>query len=176
MKEKCLSKEIIFSGKVVTLELAKVECYNEVISTREVLRHKGASAVLCVVDGKVLLERQYRYAYDDVLYEIPAGKIENNEDPYITALRELVEETGYKTDKLVSLGTLYPACGYSDEKLFLYYTDKIFLDKTNFDTDEYVEIEFVPLDQVLKMIDDDTIRDSKTIVAIHKYLRLNKED
>lgn len=170
MKEKCLSKQMIYDGKVVKLEISEVICPNGLKSKREIVRHNGGAAILCLIDGKVLLIRQYRYAYDDIIYEIPAGKIEFGEDAYNTAIRELKEETGYIAESLSFLGKMYPSCGFTNEILNLYLALDPKCGDVEFDQDEFIEHELIPLEVVLKMIDEDKICDAKTIVAINKYL------
>lgn len=171
MKEKKISGEEIYKGKVVKLIKDKVLCPNGCESYREIVEHNGGAGILCVTsDNKVLLEKQYRYAYDEVLYEIPAGKLELNEDPYFAALREFEEETGNKANSLEHLIDIYPTCGYSSEIIYLYLAKDYVKTKTNFDDDEFILTEYVPLDEVLKMIDKGIIKDAKTICAIQAYL------
>ena len=100
MKEKKISGEVIYDGKILTLVKDKVICPNNEEAYREIVRHNGGAAILVVNEkNEVLLIRQFRYAYDEIIYEIPAGKLELNEDPYEAAKRELEEETGYKAEK-----------------------------------------------------------------------------
>ena len=94
LEEKTLSTQTLFSGKVINLELSKVELPNGNEANREVVRHPGGAAVLLVNGGKVLLERQFRFPYNNVIWEIPAGKLNKGEDPEHAAKRELEEETG----------------------------------------------------------------------------------
>ena len=171
MREKKLNGKVIFDGKVVKVELDEVLCPNGNKSFREVVRHHGGAAILCVTpDDKILLERQFRYAYDEVIYEIPAGKLEKGEDPYQAALRELEEETGFKADELIHLTDVYPTCGYSSEVIHLYLAQNTKKSHTNFDDDEIIETYEVPLDEAKQMILDGRIKDAKTIVAITYYL------
>ena len=171
MREKKISGEIIYNGKIIRLEKDKVLCPNGKESYREVVRHNGGAAILCVTKNEeVLLIKQYRYPYDTVLYEIPAGKLELNEEPYAAALREFEEETGNKTDKLDFLGKIYPTCGYVSEILYLYLATDFEQSKTNFDDDELIETEFIPISKVKEMILSGEIVDAKTICAISYYL------
>lgn len=175
MKEKKISGEVLFEGKVVRLERDKVLCPNGVESYREVVRHNGGAAILCVTsDNKVLLERQFRYPYDEVIYEIPAGKLEKGEDPYDAAIREFEEETGNKTEKLESLGVIYPTCGYSAEKIYLFLAKDFKKTKTNFDIDEIIETELFDIEKVEEMIKNGEIKDAKTICALYQYKLLTK--
>ena len=173
MNEKKISGEIIYNGKIITVEKDIVLCPNNNNATREVVRHKGGSTILYINDSnEVLLIKQFRYAYNEVLYELPAGKLELGENPYDSATRELEEETGLKPISLDYLGCIYPTCGYSDEVIHLYLAKDVIKTKTNFDSDEYIESFFIPLEKVKQMILNGEIKDAKTICAISKYLLL----
>ncbi len=175
MKEKKINGEVIYDGVVVKLEKDKVLCPNGNESYREIVRHPGGAAILAITkDNEVILERQFRYSYDEVIYEIPAGKLERGEDPYYAALREFEEETGNKTEKLESLGEVYPTCGYSSEIIYLYLAKDFVKTHTNLDEDEVIELEYIPLKKVIKMIENNEIKDAKTIIAITRYLIKNK--
>lgn len=174
LKEKRLSGKTIYDGKVIKVTCDDVLCPNGNISKREIVHHNGGSAILCINDKEeVLLIKQYRYAYDEVIYEIPAGKLEVGEDPYDAAIRELEEETANKADSLKYLGIIYPSCGYTNEKIHLYLANNTKITKTNFDEDEYIVSEYYPLSTVIEMIKDGTIKDAKTICAINYYI-INK--
>ena len=174
-KEKQLSSKLIYDGKVVKLYVDDVKCPNNNISKREIVKHNGGVCVLAIVDDKVILEKQYRYAYDEVLYELPAGKLEINEDSYVAGLRELEEETGYKAKSLINYGKMYPTCGYSNEIIYLYVAEGLSKSKRNLDEDEFIDIEFVEMDKVIEMINQGIIKDAKTICLISKYLLANKK-
>ncbi len=171
MREKRIDGETIFDGKVVKVIKDKVLCPNNNEAYREIIRHNGGAAILCVTpENKVLLIRQFRYAYDEVIYEIPAGKLEKNENPYDAALRELEEETGFKAESLETLGVIYPTCGYSDEKIYLYLAKNVTKGHMNLDEDEVIETLYVTLDEAKNMILENKIKDAKTICAISNYL------
>ena len=176
MIEKKLSGEIIYDGKIIKVEKHTVLCPNKNTSTREVVRHKGGSTILYINENdEVLLIRQYRYAYNEVIYELPAGKLEALEDPYDSAIRELEEEAGLKASRLDYLGCIYPTCGYSDEVIHLYLAKDVIKTHTNFDSDEFIESYYIPLNDVKKMIISGEIKDAKTICAISRYLMLNEK-
>ena len=171
MIEKRLSGETIFEGHVVKLVKDKVLCPNGNESFREIVRHNGGAAVLCINENEeILLVKQFRYAYDEVMYEIPAGKLEKNEDPLLAAKRELEEETGNKADSLDFLGAIYPTCGYSSEIIYLYLAKNCKKTQTHFDEDEVIESKFYKLDDVKNMILNGEIKDAKTICALSYYL------
>ena len=170
-EEKKIKGEVVFYGKIMTITRDVVLCPNGKEAYREILHHNGGAGVLCLNEkNEVLLVRQFRYAYGEVLYEIPAGKLELNEDPYEAAIRELEEETANKASSLEYLGVIYPSCGYTNEKIYLYLARNTKITETHFDEDEFIETKFYPFNDVLKMISDGTIKDSKTICAINYYL------
>lgn len=171
MREKKIDGELIFDGVVVKVEKDRVLCPNGNVSYREIVRHNGGAAILCITpNDEIILEKQFRYAYDEVIYEIPAGKLELGEDPYEAALRELEEETGKKASKLELLNVIYPTCGYSSEKIYLYLATDYVETKTHLDEDEVIEIELVPFEKAVEMINNGQIQDAKTICAITTYL------
>ena len=170
MEEKTLKNKRIYDGIIVKLDLDDVLCPNGVESKREVIRHPGGASVLCINDNKVLLIKQFRYPYKEVIYEIPAGKLEKGEDPYNAAMREFEEETGRKTDKLEFLGVIYPTVGYTDEKIYLYLAKDYKTTETHFDKDEFVESIEVSLDEFKEMVKNGNIKDAKTICALTYYM------
>lgn len=172
LKEKKLSSKRAYERDWFKLDVDEVECESGIKSTREVVRHPGAAVILAIKDHQLIIEKQYRYAIGDFAYELPAGKLDLNENPVEGAIREFEEECGYKANNMYSLGFIYPAFGFSDEKLHLFYTDDFVKTNTRFDEDENIETIFMDLDEVLNMIDTNEISDAKTICSIYKYLRL----
>lgn len=171
MKEKKIDGEVLYAGRVVRLERDRVLCPNGRESVREVVRHNGGAAILCLnAQEEVLLIRQFRYPYNEILLEIPAGKLEKNEDPYTAAVRELEEETGNRAAELEYLGKIYPTCGYSSEIIYLYLAKDYVFTETSFDEDECIEACFVPQSRVKEMILSGEIKDAKTICALSYYL------
>ena len=173
-KEKQIKSVKLYDGKVVKLFVDEVVCPNNNISQREIVKHNGGVCILAIVDGKVILEKQYRYAYDEVLYELPAGKLEANEDPLFAGKRELLEETGYEAKELIDYGKMYPTCGYSNEIIYMYVADGLRKKQQNLDEDEFIELEFISLEKVVEMINQGIIKDAKTICLISKYLLKQK--
>ena len=171
MIEKKIDGEVLYDGKIIRVERDTVLCPNGKNAYREVVRHNGGAAILCITkDDRVLLERQFRYPYNEVIYEIPAGKLEKGEDPYQAALREFEEETGNKAESLEHLIDIYPTCGYSSEVIYLYLAKDYVKTTTHFDEDEVIETEYIPLNDVLEMINSGKIKDAKTICALSTYL------
>ena len=173
-KEKTLKSNMVFDGKVIKVYNDEVKCPSGNISTREIIKHNGGVCILAIVDNKVIMERQYRYAYDEVLYELPAGKLEKNEIPIEAAYREFVEDTGYKANKLIDYGVMYPTCGYSNETIYLYVAQDVIKSHRHLDEDEVIELEYIELDKVIEMIKNNQIKDAKTIILLTKYLLNNK--
>ncbi|MDE6946985.1 MAG: NUDIX hydrolase [Anaeroplasmataceae bacterium] len=175
--EAFVNRKIIFQGKVLRVEHDTVKCENGNLAMREIVRHPGGAAVLCITpENEVLLVKQYRYAYQEILFEIPAGKLEDQENPALTAIREFEEETGNKALDLTFLNVIYPTCGYSDEKIYLYLVTNFKKTQTHFDEDECIESTYYPLEQVLQMVQSGEIKDAKTICALQYYFLLNKRE
>ena len=171
--EKKLSSELIYQGKIINVYKDKVECENGNIATREVVRHHGGVGVLAIVDDQILLVKQYRYPNATDTLEIPAGKLELNEDTGICALRELEEETGYSAKGIELIAKFLPTPGYSDEWLYVYEAKDVFKVENPLDCDEDEVIELIRLDidTAYQKVVSGEIFDSKTIIAImHAYI------
>ena len=112
--------------------------------------------------------RQYRYPIGEYLLEIPAGKIDKGENPEQCAVRELVEETGFRAQKLTSLGVMYPAAAYTTEAVHIYYGEQLTVDKQHLDEDEFLTVEHIEFEKALQMVMAGEIRDAKTQIAILK--------
>jgi ADP-ribose pyrophosphatase len=136
------------------------------------IRHSGASAVLPFLgdplgeDPQILLIKQYRYAADQFLYEIPAGRLDEGEEPAHCALRELQEETGCTAESVESLTTIYTTPGFTDERIHLFMATGITRGTANREKDEFLEVETMPLSRALELVEGGTIQDSKTVVAL----------
>ena len=124
---------------------------------------------MCVKDGNVALVRQFRYAYGEELLEIPAGKINEGERPEDCASRELSEETGLCAEKLELWHVLYPTPGYDNEKIYIYFARGVTQGEAHLDEGEFLNVVFLPVEEALKRIEEDKIRDAKTIVALYRY-------
>lgn len=173
--EKKLSGETVYSGKILNLEVDEVELSDGFKTKREVIRHLCGAAVLCVKDGKVLLVKQFRYPYGRELYEIPAGKLNPGESPLKGAEREFEEETGY-TAELSRFARIYPSPGYTDEIIYIFIAENLTRSRQNLDKGEFLTAEFIPLKRVAEMVESGEICDAKTVVAIYKYLALNRKN
>lgn len=168
--EKRIDGENIFSGVILNVKKDKVELPNGNVATREVIRHNGAVAIVAMTDdGKVCVERQYRYPVNEVITEIPAGKLNSKqEDRLDAAKRELREETGIIASNWKFVGTYYPAAAYSDEVITIYLATGLKQGEQELDDDEFLNVEFVPINDLIKEIMDDKIPDGKTQMAILK--------
>ena len=167
--EKTIEKKYVYNGKIVNLRCDDALLPNGQPCKREIIEHSGGSCVLYVEDGKVLLVRQYRYAYGESLYEIPAGKLEKGEDPTLAAARELEEEAGVKAGRLQLLYICYPTPGYTNEKIYIYRAYDGERVSAHLDEDEFLEVEYIPVEQVKKMLENGEIRDAKTMIALQAY-------
>ena len=173
LTEKKLGGKTVYDGKISKLEVDEVELPDGSRSLREVIRHSGGAAVYLEADGKILLVRQFRYAYGKEIYEIPAGKLNKGEDPRAAALRELEEETGYKAE-LSPMFSLYPTPGYTDEVIYVYKAENPRFVGSRPDEGEFLNCKFLPKESVLKMIKSGEISDAKTISAVYAALSENK--
>ena len=168
--EKTTKSTQIFSGKVVRLYLDEVEFPDGKTSTREVVDHHGGVCIVAVTDdNKILLERQYRYALKEIVFELPAGKLEKGEDPKTAGIRELEEETGAKAESFEFLGKMYPTVGYDNEVIWLYLAKGLKFGASHFDEDEFVEVKPYDIETLLSMIKRGEIPDSKTVFGITTY-------
>ena len=174
--EKKISSEQVFDGVVVKLFVDQVELPNKKTSVREIIRHPGAVCVIPVTsEGEVIMVRQFRYAFDSVLLEIPAGKLEKGEDPLEAAKRELEEESGAVAKNIEYLGEIYTTVAILDEKIHLYLATELEFKNAHPDEDEFLEVEKIPLTTLVDMVMRGEIRDSKTQIAILKAHKILSE-
>lgn len=167
--EKTVKKNYIYKGKILTLRKDDALLPDGKPCIREIIEHSGGACALYVENEKALFVRQYRYAYGESIYEIPAGKLNVGENPMKAAQRELEEETGIKADRLELLYVAYPTPGYTDEKIYIYRAFDGKKTATNPDEDEFVDTVWVSLDKVKEMLKNGEIKDAKTIIALQAY-------
>ena len=167
LREERIDGEQIFDGVVVHLYRDRIRLPDGKTGVREYVRHIGAAAVLPITkEGDAILVRQFRYPFDKVLYEIPAGKRDSyTEDPYVTAMRELEEETGMRCEKLVSLGEYYSSPAILDEVIWVYLAEGLEAGTQNTDEDEFLETVRIPFDELLAMVERNEIPDGKTQIT-----------
>lgn len=176
LAEKTLKSEPIFSGRVISLQVDEVELPNGKTSTREIVKHPGAVAILPITDdNKIVMVEQYRKPMDRVLIEIPAGKLEKGEEPAHTAVRELEEETGYECESLEWLISFYTSPGFADEIVHVYIAKGLSKkkDAASLDEDEFVNVIEVTLEGALELVKEQKVYDAKTAYAI-QYLQLQE--
>jgi ADP-ribose pyrophosphatase len=167
LRETRISSETVFKGRLLHVVRDEVELPNGKRTTREGILHPGAVVVIPFLDETTLImERQYRYMPDQIFLELPAGKLDPQEDHFLCAQRELLEETGYKADNWEFLTTLHPAIGFADEEMALYAATDLTLMSTNRDPDEFLEIVEIKLSDALSMIKKGEISDAKTMVGL----------
>lgn len=171
--EKTFDRTVIYNGKIIDLELHDVELPDGKTSKREIIKHNGAVAICAITPEKeVLLVKQYRKPIEKPLLEIPAGKLEEDEEREEAAKRELEEETGYKANHLTFITHMYGSPGFSNEKLTIYFTDNLSEGELNLDDDEFVELHKIHLDDIHALLENHEIEDAKTIIAL-QYVLLN---
>ena len=172
--EKMSSSEDIFDGVVLHVKRDTVTLSNGKPAVREVIRHIGAVCVIPVLDnGDVIMERQYRYPLDQVILEIPAGKLDAKEENRFSAIqRELREETGYSAGKWTEIGGFYPAPAYSDEYITMYLAQDLKKGDRHLDDDEFLDVHTVPLKTLVEDVMAGKITDAKTQVCILKAARI----
>lgn len=165
--EKTIDEDIIYDGKIVKLTLQNVLLPDGRKAKREIVRHCGGVAIIAFKNkDTVLLVEQYRKPIDKMLLEIPAGKIENGEDIEACGIRELEEETGYKSKKITYVGKIVTSPGFADEYIYIYRADELFKGRDDIgDADEFINIHEVPISEIKKMIKNGDIIDAKTICA-----------
>ena len=174
LQERTVRVNYVYQGKIVNLRCDEAALPDGRPCKREMVEHPGGASVLCVCDGKIALVRQFRYAYQEELLEIPAGKLEKGEDLLLAAKRELEEETGLVASELKPLYTLYPTPGYTNEKIYIYEASGVTAGRQHLDEGEFLNVVFLPVEEVARMIEKGEIRDAKTIVAVQSYLLKQK--
>lgn len=174
--EKKIASKQIFDGKIVKLFVDEVELPDGQRATREIVRHPGAVCVVPLTDdGEVVMVRQFRYPFSEVLLEIPAGKLEPGENPLEAVKRELEEESGAQAGKIEHIGEIYTTVAIFDEKIQLYLARDLKFTNAHPDTDEFIESTKIPLCELVEMVMNNEIKDAKTQIAILKAEKYIKE-
>ncbi len=169
--EKKLESRKIYDGKILSLRIDKVNI-NDRDSIREVIEHHGSVGILPILNDSFVLEKQYRYAIDKVLLEIPAGTLEDGEEPEECAKRELLEETGYYPNSLKYIGKMYLTPGYCTEVMYFYIADQLEFKSKDLDFDEVISTEIVKIEDAIKMVINGEIEDIKSAYAILRYAKI----
>ncbi len=168
--ERTVKKNYVYEGKILTLRCDDALLPDGKPCKREIIEHSGGACVLYVKEGKVLLVRQYRYAYGESVYEIPAGKLEKGEEPKLAAIRELEEEAGVRAEQVELLHIVYPTPGYTNEKIYIYEAKGGVETAPHLDEGEFLDVVYMPLEEAEGMLLSGEIRDAKTIIALQNYL------
>lgn len=167
LKETRLDSAVVYDGSFMQVRKDHARLPDGQVHTREYIVHPGAVAVLALLDnGSLVMERQYRYAPQQEFMEIPAGKIDHNEDILITAQRELLEETGYVAREWTHLTTTWPCIGYSDERIEYFLARGLSHQGSQLDDGEFLEVFELPLSEAITWVKEGKISDSKTIVGL----------
>lgn len=175
LKETTLSSKKIFDGHIIHVRLDTVRLPDGAETFREVVDHPGGVCVLALDDqNRALLVNQFRYPYEQILWEVPAGKLEYGEDPEQAAIRELKEETGAVAGEFTSLGELYPSPGYCGEIIRMYFARRLTFGENHLDKDEFLNMERVSFDQLVERVLSGEIKDAKTIAVVLKAKLLYK--
>lgn len=179
LEEKQISSEEIFDGVAIHLFRDEILLPDGNKGVREVIRHPGAVCVLPVTDdGDVIFVNQFRYAFNKVTLEAPAGKLEKGEEPTLAALRELSEETGLDAENLIPMGDMYTTPALIDEVIHLYLATGLTQGEQHLDKDEFINTLKMPLSKAVEMVMNGEIKDSKTqtvLLKAERYLKENKQ-
>lgn len=166
-EEKTMKSDKLYEGKLLNLRIDTVELPDKKYSKREIIEHPGSVAILAITeDNKIILVKQYRKAVEKAILELPAGKIEINEEPGETAKRELKEETGYIANKIEYVLEFYTSPGFTNEKISIFLATDLIKGETDLDDGEFIENIEIPIDDLIKMTNKGEILDSKTIIGI----------
>lgn len=166
LHEEIVDSDIAWRGKIFDIERLSVRLPSGRPAVRDVVRHPGAAAIVALTEnGKIALVRQYRTALDRVTVEIPAGKLDPGEDPLDCAKRELKEETGFVAGRIAYLTTIATSCGFSDEIIHIYLATQLEFEGAHPDDDEFLNVDLVPVQELVDAVLDGKIEDAKTVVG-----------
>ena len=171
-KWRILNQEYLYEKQFLTIRKDTVELPNKtIIKDYHIIENRDWVNVIAITDeGLFVFEKQYRYAYGEEVWELPAGKLEKGENSYDAGIRELEEEVGLRAESLIDMGEMYPSCGYTDEIIHLYIAHNVTKVPRHLDEDENIDIYYFSIDEVEEMIMKGQIKDAKTISLVFKYL------
>ncbi len=172
-----LSSEVAFAGPLFRVLREEVREPGNKLSHRDIIRHNGSVVILAVDDSSkkdplIVMERQYRHAAGQYLWEVPAGKMDEGEERLAAAKRELKEETGYRAKKWTKLVRYFASPGFLGEWMQIFLAEGLVPGEATPEEDELLEVVLVPLSEVLQMIDEGKILDGKTLVSVQLYARM----
>lgn len=166
LAERPLTEDVAWTGRIFNVDRLRVELPDGRVAIRDVVRHPGAVAIVALTeDGRICLVRQYRTALGRVTVEIPAGKLAPGEDPLECAGRELLEETGMSAEKIAFLTTIATSDGFCDELIHIYMATGLTFSRSDPDADEFINVDLVPLEELVDAVLDGRIEDAKTVVG-----------
>src|SRR5688572_6302194 len=168
--EKWIKKAEIYKGKIFSLWGGKVALDNGESAVREYVRHGGGVAVVPVIDNNVILIRQFRIAIERELIELPAGRLEPNEEPASCARRELEEEIGYRAKELISLASYFSSVGFADERMHIFLARGLEKAKIKQEADERITEVLMPIEVIQEKLAAQEFEDAKTIIGLREYL------
>ena len=173
LQEKTISSDLIYEGPIFTITHDKAELENSKTAVRDVLHHNGGVCVIPITENnEIFLVKQFRYPFQTVTREVPAGKLEKGEDHGECGRRELLEETGYTCSEYIYLGEMLPTPAYDTEVTHMYLAKGLTFSSQSLDPDEFLDVERIPLSEAVKQVMDGTIRDGKTQIAVLKAARM----
>ena len=172
-REVTVLKNTIYQGKILNLRVDVAGLPNGKEAPREFVEHNGGVTVAALTDdAKLIFVRQFRYPYMEEVLELPAGKLEKGEDPLEAGKRELREEAGVTAEQYINLGEFYPSPGYTNEIIYLYGARDLTQVEQELDEDEFLNVEYIPLDKAVDMVLSNEIKDGKTQAAVLKLAAL----
>ncbi|MBE5756774.1 MAG: NUDIX hydrolase [Clostridiales bacterium] len=175
LKESKKDGKYYFNGKVFNVKVDDVILPDGALSKREIVEHDGGATALVVKNGKILFVKQFRYAFNKVVMELPAGKLNKGEKPLDTAIRELKEECGIIPIKIEKLFEIYPTPGYTTEKIFIYEVKEFKRSKKALDEGEFLNVCWIKEEKVREYLKNGKIKDGKTVIALLNYFLTKTE-
>jgi len=176
MSDKYTYDELVYDGKIAKVHKVGLAMADGNVVQRDFIHYDGAALIIPVLDdGSIVMIRNYRFAVDEMLWELPAGMLEDGEDPAVCAARELTEETGYTADRIEKLGRFYTGPGTTDEVMHCFLATGLTDGRQNLDRYEEISVEVTAPDTVCEMVTDGRIHDGKTIAALMMY-RLRQDN
>jgi len=170
MDDRFAYDELVYDGRIAKVHKIGLKMADGKVVQRDLIRYSGAAVVLPVLDdGSIVMIRNYRFAVDERLWELPAGILEDDEDPSLCAARELTEETGYTARRIEKLGQFYPGPGTNDEVMHSFLATDLSPGEQDLERYEDITVKVISPDEVKQMIADGRIHDGKTIATLTLY-------